>query len=365
MNSNTSRLHDMGQSIWLDNITRQLLRGGTLARYISELSVTGLTSNPTIFEQAIGGSDSYDDAISADAAHGLSDEDLFFELALQDLTHAADLFRPMFDASRGSDGWVSLEVSPLLANDSIHTIKAAARLHARAVRPNLFIKIPGTQHGITAIEQSIFDGVPINVTLLFSREHYLAAAQAYMRGIERRVAAGADPGVESVASLFVSRWDVAVNNEISPKLRNRLGTAVAAQTFKAHRDLLESRRWRKLAEAGARPQRLLWASTGTKDPAARDTLYVEALAAAGTINTIPEKTLLAFADHGQIRAGLSDDGVDAESDLRVFRREGIDDQALAARLQRDGVEAFTRSWTGLLAKIRAKRPQLQTARELP
>lgn len=365
MNPNTRKLHDLGQRIWLDNITRQLLRRGTLARYISDLSVTGLTSNPTIFEHAIGGGDSYDEAIALGAAQGLSDEDLFFELALQDLTQAADLFRPTFDSTHGVDGWVSLEVSPLLANDTINTIRAAAQLHARAARPNLFIKIPGTPQGIPAIEQSIFDGVPINVTLLFSREHYIAAAEAYLRGIERRVAAGLDPKVESVASLFVSRWDVAVKDEMPPKFHNRLGIAVAAQTDKAYRELLDSHRWRKLASAGARPQRLLWASTGTKDPAAQDTLYVEALAAAGTINTIPEKTLLAFADHGHIGPSLPADGGDSEAVLQEFRQGGIDDQALAARLQREGVEAFASSWSGLMAKIREKRPQPQTAQALP
>ena len=364
MNPITRGLHEMGQRIWLDNITRQLLQSGTLARYISDLSVTGLTSNPTIFEQAIGSGDSYDVAIGLGAAQGLSDEDLFFELALQDLTQAADLFRPIFVSTGGADGWVSLEVSPLLANDSTGTIKAVRGLHARAARPNLFIKIPGTPQGIPAIEQSIFDGVPINVTLLFSREHYIAAAEAYLRGIERRMAAGLDPEIESVASLFVSRWDVAVKDDTSPRLQNRLGLAVAAQTFKAYRELLDSHRWRKLASAGARPQRLLWASTGTKDPAAKDTLYVEALAAAGTINTIPEKTLLAFADHGHIGPGLPADGGDAESVLHEFRQGGIDDQALAARLQLEGVAAFSRSWGGLMAKIREKRPQPKTAQAL-
>ncbi|MBC7656885.1 MAG: transaldolase [Frankiaceae bacterium] len=365
MNPITRRLHEMGQRIWLDNITRQLLQSGTLARYISDLSVTGLTSNPTIFEQAFGSGDSYDMAIGLGAAQGFSDEDLFFELALQDLTQAADLFRPTFDSTRGADGWVSLEVSPLLANDSTSTIKAVRGLHARAARPNLFIKIPGTPQGIPAIEQSIFDGVPINVTLLFSREHYIAAAEAYLRGVERRMAAGLDPGIESVASLFVSRWDVAVKDETSPKLQNRLGLAVAAQTFKAYRELLDSHRWRKLASAGARPQRLLWASTGTKDPAAQDTLYVEALAAAGTINTIPEKTLLAFADHGHIGPSLPADGGDSEAVLQEFRQGGIDDQAPAARLQREGVEAFASSWSGLMAKIREKRPKTQTTQALP
>lgn len=354
MNANTLKLHDQGQRLWLDNITRDLLDSGTLARYIADLSVTGLTSNPTIFEHAIGSGASYDDAISKLAGRGLSEEGIFFELALQDLTRAADLFRPAFDASDGVDGWVSLEVSPLLADDTAGTIRAAAQLHARAARPNLFIKIPGTPQGLPAIEQSIFDGVPINVTLLFSREHYLAAAEAYLRGMERRVDAGLSLRVQSVASLFVSRWDAAVKQEISPPFHNRLGIAVAMRCYKAHCDLLASARWRKLEAAGARPQRLLWASTATKDPAARDTLYVEALAAPRTINTIPEKTLLAFADHGQPGATLPADGGLADAVLEEFRREGVDDEALAAQLQRDGVLAFAKSWGGLLARIREK-----------
>ena len=356
MNANTRKLHDLGQRLWLDNITRDLLDSGTLARYIADLSVTGLTSNPTIFEHAIGSGASYDDAIQKLAARGLSEEGIFFELALADLTRAADLFRPVFDASDGVDGWVSLEVSPLLAGDTAGTIRAAAQLHARAARPNLFIKIPGNLQGLPAIEQSIFDGVPINVTLLFSREHYQAAAEAYLRGIERRIDAGLSPRVQSIASLFVSRWDAAVKQEISPPFHNRLGIAVAMSCYKAHCELLASARWRTLAAAGARPQRLLWASTGTKDPAARDTLYVEALAAPQTINTIPEKTLLAFADHGQPGATLPADGGFAEAVLEEFRREGVDDEALAAQLQRDGVLAFAKSWGGLLARIRDKSP---------
>ncbi len=355
MNANTLKLHDLGQRLWLDNITRELLASGTLARYITELSVTGLTSNPTIFEHAIGGGSSYDDAIRELAALGLSDEGIFFELALQDLRQAADLFRPAFDASDGVDGWVSLEVSPLLAGKTAGTIRAAAQLHARAARPNLFIKIPGTPEGVPAIEQAIFDGVPINVTLLFSREHYLAAAEAYLRGIERRIDAGLTPRVQSVASIFVSRWDAAVKQEISPPFHNRLGIAMAMRCYKAQRDLLTSARWLKLAAAGARPQRLLWASTATKDLAARDTLYIEALAAPDTINTIPEKTLLAFADHGQTGALLPADGGFAEAVLEEFRREGVDDEALAAQLQRDGVAAFAKSWSGLLARIGEKR----------
>jgi transaldolase len=354
MNTNTRRLHDLGQRIWLDHITREMLGNGTLARYIAELSVTGLTSNPTIFEHAISSGDLYDGTIQALAAKGLPGEDIFVELALQDLTQAADLFRPIFDASLGSDGWVSLEVSPLLANDTAGTIQAAARLHARAARPNLFIKIPGTPEGLPAIEQSIFDGVPVNVTLLFSREHCMAAAEAYLRGIERRIEAGLDPRVESVASLFVSRWDVAVKEHVQPHLHSRLGVAIAMHTYTAHCALFASERWRRLADRAARPQRLLWASTGTKDPAAPDTFYVEALAVAETINTMPEKTLLAFADHGKIDSVLPADDGHAERVLDEFKREGVDVEALAARLQREGVQAFARSWSGLMARIREK-----------
>ncbi|MGB8143831.1 MAG: transaldolase, partial [Chromatiaceae bacterium] len=329
----TQALHQLGQRLWLDNITRTLLRSGTLARYIRDLSVTGLTSNPTIFEHAIGAGDSYDASIRVLADAGLADEDLFFELALADLTEAADLFRPAFEASHGVDGWVSLEVSPLLAHNATHTIQAANRLHAKAGKANLFIKIPGTSQGIEAIEEVIFDGVPVNVTLLFSREQVLAAAEAYMRGLERRLAAGLDLKVASVLSLFVSRWDVAVKQEIASPFHNRLGIAIAMRTYKAHCELLASERWQRLAAAGARPQHLLWASTGTKDPAAPDTLYVQALVAPGTINTIPEQTLLAFADHGRVERVLPTDGGDAEAVIEELRSKGVDDDALAARLQ--------------------------------
>jgi len=358
MNPNTSRLHALGQSLWLDNINRKILMNGTLARYISDLSVTGLTSNPTIFEKAIGGGTLYDSAIAELTRRGESGEELFFALALQDLRQAADLFRPAHDASEGVDGWVSLEVSPLLADDTAKTVQAAARLHAASGRDNLFVKIPGTPAGLSAIEESIFAGVPINVTLLFSREHYVAAAEAYLRGIERRIAAGLDPKVESVASLFVSRWDVAVKEEISAQYHNRLGIAIAMRTYKAYRDLLASTRWLKLAKAGAHPQRLLWASTGTKDPAAPDTLYVEAFAAPDTINTIPEKTLQAFADHGKVGATMPIDGGYADAVLEEFRREGVDDDALAERLQREGADAFTKSWHLLLSSINEKSSQL-------
>jgi transaldolase len=350
----TRHLHDLGQSLWLDSITRTLLRSGTLARYVAELSVTGLTSNPTIFEHATGAGSDYDASIAALVAAGFAGEQLFFELALEDLTQAADLFRPVFDAGGGVDGWVSLEVSPLLANDTTHTILAAKELSRRAAKANLFIKIPGTPEGIPAIEEVIFAGVPVNVTLLFSREHYLAAAHAYLRGIERRLAAGLEPNVASVASLFVSRWDVAVNQEVASPFHNRLGIAIAERTYKAYCELLASDRWKPLAAAGARPQRLLWASTGTKDPAAPDTLYVRALAAPGTINTLPEKTLLAFADHGKVERVLPTEGGHAEAVIAEFRREGVDDDALAARLQREGVDAFAKSWHALLTRIREK-----------
>ena len=355
----TQRLHDLGQSLWLDNITRQLLTDGTLLRYINEFSVTGLTSNPAIFDHAIKNTGSYDDAIRRKTAEGKSGESVFFDLALEDLTQAADLFRPVYDRTDGVDGWVSLEVSPLLANDTASTIAAAGQLHARARRPNLFIKIPGTPEGVPAIEASILAGVPINVTLLFSAEQYIAAAEAYMRGIERRLAVGLDPRVDSVASLFVSRWDVAVKDVVPQELRNRLGIAVAKRTYKAYRGLLASRRWRALAAAGARPQGLLWASTGTKDPDASDTLYIEALAAPGTINTIPDKTLLAFAEHGQVRDVMPVDGGDAEDTIAAFRRIGVDDAVLATQLQREGTASFDKSWQDLLACIASKSARLE------
>lgn len=358
MNPRTQQLHAVGQSLWLDNISREILSNGTLAHYISDLSVTGLTSNPTIFEKAIGEGAFYDDAIADLARQGSSGEQLFFALALQDLRQAADMLRSVHDATAGVDGWVSLELSPLLADETAASIEAAKRLHAQGGRPNLFIKIPGTPAGIGAIEEAIFAGVPINVTLLFSREHYLAAAEAYLRGIERRIAAGLDPKVESVASLFVSRWDVAVKEQVAPQFHNRLGIAVAMRTYKAYRELLASARWQKLASAGAHPQRLLWASTGTKDPAAPDTLYIEAFAAPGTIDTIPEKTLQAFADHGKVGAPMPADGGDAETVLAQFRSQGIDDAALAQRLQSEGADAFSRSWKALLASIDEKRSKL-------
>jgi transaldolase len=350
----TRQLHDLGESLWLDNITRGLLTSGTLERYIGDYAVTGLTSNPTIFDHAIRNSDSYDESIREKTRAGKSGETLFFELALEDLTQAADLFYPAHVASDGMDGWVSLEVSPLLAEDTAATIRAAMQLHMQAQRPNLLIKIPGTPAGITAIEEAIFVGVPVNVTLLFSHEHYLAAAEAYMRGIERRIAAGLDPEVGSVASLFVSRWDVAVADLVPQELRNRLGIAIGMRTYKAYRQLLASKRWHKLAAAGARPQRLLWASTGTKDPAAPDTLYIEALTAPDTINTMPEKTLLAFAQHGRLGSILPADGGDAEKLLAEYERLGIDDEVLAAELQQQGAQSFAKSWNDLVKCIASK-----------
>jgi transaldolase len=350
----TRQLQELGQSLWLDNITREILDDGTLRRYIDELSITGLTSNPTIFDQAIGGTPAYDQGIRDKANAGQSGEALFVELALEDLRRAADLFRPIFDATGGVDGWVSMELSPQLASDTSSSIEAAARIHRQAGRPNLFVKIPGTPEGIPAIEESIFAGVPINVTLLFSREQYLAAAEAYLRGIERRIAAGREPRVASVASLFVSRWDKAVGDKAPADLRNRLGIAVAGRTYSTYRELLASPRWRPLAAAGARPQRLLWASTGTKDPQAPDTLYVEALAARDTIATIPATTLRAFADHGELRGAMAVDGGDAEAVLARFAGAGIDVEALAVKLQRDGALAFVKSWKALLGRISDK-----------
>ena len=350
----TAALHRLGQRLWLDNITRDLLVRGTLQRYVREFAVSGLTSNPTIFDYAICNTNLYDDAIRDATAHGRSGEALFLDLALEDLTAAADLFRPIHDATAGVDGWASLEVSPLLADDAAATVRETVHLHARAGRPNLFIKIPGTRAGVTAIEESMFAGVPVNVTLLFSREQYLAAAEAYMRGVERRIAAGLDPKVESVASIFVSRWDVAVKDTVPRALRNRLGIAIAKRAYKAYRELLASPRWRKLAAAGARPQRLLWASTGTKDPEASDTLYIEALAAPDTINTMPDKTLLAFADHGELRGELPEDGGDAEATLAEFARAGVDDAALAEQLLGEGTQSFDKSWSSLMECIAAK-----------
>ena len=354
----TQKLHDLGQSIWLDNITRDLLTSGTLKRYIDDLSVTGLTSNPTIFDQAIKNSASYDGAIRQKLAEGKTGEPLFFELALDDLQRAADLFRPIHRQTNGVDGWVSLEVSPLLAHDTASTLAAAKDLHTRAAIPNLFIKIPGTKEGLPAIEEATFAGVPINVTLLFSREHYVAAAEAFLRGIERRIAAGLNPDVASVASVFVSRWDVAVVDKVPHALRGKLGIAIAKRTYKAYRSLLDSPRWQRLYNAGARPQRLLWASTGSKDPEASDVLYIKALAAPFTVNTMPEQTLQALADHGDLGGILQADGGDAEEVLSEFAKAGVDIDALAARLQDEGAASFVKSWNELMEVIASKSADL-------
>jgi transaldolase len=357
----TQQLHDLGQSLWLDNITRALVASGTLKHYIQDFSVTGLTSNPTIFDHALKNSRDYDDSIRQKLGEGKSGEALFFELALEDLTRAAALFRPVWDHTSGVDGWVSLEVSPLLVHDTARTIASAKQLHDEAGRPNLFIKIPGTKEGLPAIEESIFAGVPINVTLLFSREQYLAAAEAYLRGIERRIAANLQPVVASVASIFVSRWDVAVKDRVPAELRDKLGIAIARRTYKAYRELLDSPRYQRVLNAGARPQRLLWASTGTKDPKASDILYVKALAAPFTVNTMPEGTLKALADHGEVGALLPADGGDCEEVLARFARAGVDLDALASQLQEEGGKSFVKSWKELLDGLAAKSEALKKA----
>jgi transaldolase len=354
----TQALHDAGQSLWLDNITRTLLDQGTLARYIAEYSVTGLTSNPTIFDKAIKDGADYDADIAAGKAAGASDEDVFFKLALADLSRAAGLFAPVHARTDRVDGWVSLEVSPLLAHDTKSTVDQAGSLHRRAALDNLFIKIPGTPEGAPAIEECIYAGVPVNVTLLFSAEQYRAAADAYLRGVERRIQAGRDPVVASVASLFVSRWDVAVADRVPADLRDRLGIAVSGQVYRAYRELLDSPRWGRLANAGARAQRLLWASTSDKDPKASDVIYVAALAAPFTVNTMPDQTLEAFADHGQVGDLMPADGGDADQVIAAFTRAGIDVAALAGDLQRQGADGFVASWRDLLARIGARHEQL-------
>jgi len=357
----TQLLHNLGQSIWLDNITRELLKTGTLTGYVSELSVTGLTSNPTIFDHAIKNSTAYDAAIRTGLSKGKSGEALFFDLALEDISRAAALFRPVFDRTDGVDGWVSLEVSPLLAYDTVSTLAAAKDLHGRAGLPNLFIKIPGTKEGLPAIEEAIFAGIPINVTLLFSREQYVAAAEAFLRGIERRIDAGLKPVVGSVASIFVSRWDSAVMGKVPDSLRDKLGIAIAERTYKAYGELLASPRWRRAFNFGARPQRLLWASTGTKDPKASDVLYIKALAAPFTVNTMPEATLKALADHGELGATLPLDGGDCEEVLAQFASAGVDVNALAGQLQEEGAKSFVNSWNELMGVITSKSAELKAA----
>jgi transaldolase len=355
----TQALHELGQSIWLDNITRELLDSGTLKRYINDLSVTGLTSNPTIFDHAIAHSKSYDAEIRRLVGTGVSGEALFFELAVQDLTRAAELFAPIHERTAGVDGFVSLEVSPLLAYDTKATVQQAKALHQKANRRNLFIKIPGTKEGVPAIEEAIFSGITVNVTLLFSRDQYQAAAEAYMRGLERRIDAGLSPDVRSVASLFISRWDKATMDKVPDKDRDKLGIAIGQQTYKAYRDVLESDRWQRLANSGARAQRLLFASTGTKDPKASDVLYIGALAAPNTVNTMPEETLLAFAEHGRVGDVIPRDGADCEKVLADFRKDGIDVAKLGADLQTEGAKSFDDSWQDLLKAIETKSKELK------
>jgi transaldolase len=356
----TKSLHELGQSLWLDNITREILDDGTLKRYIQEYSVTGLTSNPTIFDEAIGKTAAYDKGIRQKADSGLAGEALFMELALEDLRRAADLFKPIFDSTHGVDGWVSMEVSPLLANDTEGTIQAALNIHKAANRPNLYVKIPGTPAGVPAIEAAIFAGVPVNVTLLFSREQYLKVAEAYMRGIERRIAAGLDPKISSVASVFVSRWDRAVADKVPAELVNKLGIAIMQRTYKAHCDLIASKRWQDLQAKGARKQRMLWASTGTKDPKAPADLYVKALAAPDTVDTMPEKTLIAFAEKGTLGPVMEVDGGDGEQVLGRFAKAGIDVEAIATQLQVEGAASFVKSWTELMKRIKDKSAALAT-----
>ena len=362
----TQQLHNLGQSLWLDNITRELLDSGTLRKYIEELSVTGLTSNPTIFDHAIKNSAAYDAEIRDGLSKGSAAEEVFFNLALEDITRAADLFGPIHERTNGTDGWVSLEVSPTLAHDTASTIAAAKDLHARAKRPNVFIKIPGTAEGLRAIEEAIFNGIPVNVTLLFSHDQYLAAAEAFLRGVERRIDSGLNPDVASVASVFISRWDAAVAAKVPAAMQNQLGIAVGKQTFKAYRSFLASDRWQRAINFGARPQRLLFASTGTKDAKASDILYIKALAAPFTVNTMPENTLKAFGDHGfsehgEVRGALRADGGDAETVLAQFTRAGIDISALAARLQDEGAKSFVKSWGELMDVIATKGTALRKA----
>ena len=356
----TQKLYDLGQSLWLDNITRDLLTSGTLRHYIDEFSVTGLTSNPTIFDNDIKNSSAYDTSIREKALSGKESETIFFDLALEDITHAADLFRPTYDRTDGVDGWVSIEVSPFLAHNASATVTATKELFQRAARPNVFIKIPGTKEGVPAIEEAIFAGIPVNVTLLFSREQYLASAEAYLRGIERRIDAGLNPNVPSVASVFISRWDVAVMEDVPAMLRNRLGIAIAQRIYHAYNVLLNNERSRRIYNFGARPQRLLWASTGTKDPTASDILYVKALALPFTVNTMPEKTLKAFADHGKIGSTLTDEDA-AEMTIRQFAESGIDIDTVAAQLQDDGAKSFVNSWKDLIDVISSKVGALKKA----
>jgi transaldolase len=358
----TELLRNIGQSLWLDNITRDLLNDGTLKRYIDELSITGLTSNPTIFDHAIKNSAAYDASILDGRRNGKDGEALFFDLALEDIRRAADLFRPVHDRTDGVDGWVSLEVPPALTFDTTQTLAAAKDLSARADRLNVFIKIPGTPEGLPAIEEAISAGVPINVTLLFSAEQYIAAAEAYMRGIERRIEAGLNPKVPSVASLFISRWDVAVANKVPKDLKGRLGIAIAGKAYQSYLTFLASPRWQRAYNFGARAQRLLWASTGTKDPLQPDTFYVKSLAAPFTVNTMPDVTLNAFGDHGVVNEAIMFDQSSTEEVIQQFVKAGIDVDALGLELQNEGAKSFVKSWVELMDIISAKGNQILQAK---
>lgn len=357
MNQHTFNLHRQGVSLWLDNITRKMLDNGVLQQYITEFSVTGLTSNPSIFEAAIAKTGDYDEAIRKGSNDGLSDEEVFFNLAIEDIQRAADLFLPAYKATNGLDGYVSIEVSPLLAFDAENTIKAAKAIHDKVNRPNVFIKIPGTRQGLRAIERSIAEGIPINVTLLFSAEQYEAAANAYLKGVESRIEKGLNPDIRSVASVFISRWDKAVADKTPDGLKNKLGLAVSHKIYYSYLIFLGSQRIHKAMNSGVMPQRLLWASTGTKDPNASDILYVKNLVVPYTVNTIPENTLHAFADHGDSSQLMPGNIIEAEEIISQFKDLSVDYFQLAEQLQSEGAEAFRKSWYNLLESIALKRKQ--------
>ena len=358
MNENTKNLHQLGVSIWLDNITREMLDNGILKNYIDDFCITGLTSNPSIFEAAIAKTSYYDETIRSYTHPGLSHEEVFFKLAIEDIRRAADLFIPVYQKTNGLDGFVSIEVSPLLAYDAENTIRSARDIFSRVGRPNVFIKIPGTPEGLPAIEKVIAEGIPVNVTLLFSAEQYSAAAEAVLKGIETRIEKGLDPCVNSVASVFVSRWDKAVAAKAPAELLNKLGIAVMQKTYSAYLDFLRSPRVQRLMNFGVFPQRLLWASTGTKDPNASDILYVKNLAAPYTVNTIPENTLMAYADHGEEGELLNGDASSADKIIGQFRELSVDYFTLAEQLQAEGADAFKKSWDNLIRSIADKRDQI-------
>jgi transaldolase len=349
------QLHEAGQSLWLDSINRAMLGSGDLARYVDQLAVTGLTSNPTILGHAMAASHDYEGSLRALLAQGVSGpQDLVYAAAFEDLGQAANLFRPAWQASGGEDGYVSVEVPPDLAYDAPATVALARHLHAMAGFPNLLVKVPGTPQGLTVLEELVDAGIGVNVTLLFSDTHYLRTAEAYMRALERRLARGEDLAVPSVASVFVSRWDKAADSLLPKPLHGRLGVAMAQKVYSSYQSLLASDRWRDLEAGGARPQRVLWASTSAKDPALPDTYYVEKLASPGTINTMPEKTLIAFADHGTVGEMLRDDYASGEETVAEVAAKGVDVDALGESLQRQGARAFSADWSALLDAIAAK-----------